>query len=130
MPPQIYNDLKRTNTIVVTVPDGAGSSNWVRLPSSVLKVLGLKTPSNTPNTTLVFHIRSLDNEGVSIPVASDTDIASVLTLNVNGLGAFGARALTPLGSWVDGFHEIRFTLGSTPTGDADFILSVPSMTTE
>lgn len=130
MAPTALFDLKKTNTIVLTVANSATASDWVRLPSSVLKVLGLKTPSNTPNTTLVFDVRTADVTGTVYPVVSDTDKAALLTLSVNGLGAFGARALTPLGSFVDGYHELRITLGATITGDGEFILNVPSMTTE
>lgn len=130
MAPTAFYDLKKTNRIILTVDNSATVSDWVRMPSSVLKVLGLKTPSNTPNTTLIFHVREADVTGTVYPVASDTDISSVLTLNVNGLGAFGARSLTPLGSFVDGFHEVRITLGSVITGAGSFILNVPSMTTE
>ena len=130
MPPAVLYDLKKTNTIILTVSNGNTASDWVLMPSSVLKVLGLKTPTNAPNTTCVFHVRTVDVSGTVYPVASDTDIASVLTLNVNGLGAFGARALTPLGSFVDGYHELRITLGTAITGDGEFILNVPSMTTE
>lgn len=130
MAPSVFYDLKKTNTIILTVTNGNTASDWVRLPSSVLKVLGLKTPTNAPNTTLVFDVRTEDVPGTVYRVAADTDIASALTLNVNGLGAFGARALTPLGSFVDGYHELRLTLGAAITGDGEFILNVPSMTTE
>ena len=130
MPSTTYTNIKRTNSIDITVANGATASDWVLLPSSVLKVLGLTTPTNAPNTTLVFDVRRLDATSTVYPVASDTDIASKLTLNVNGLGAFGSRALAPLSSWVDGFHEIRLTLGTTITGDGVFTLSVPSVVTE
>lgn len=123
-------DLKKINTIELTVADSATQSDWVLLPSSVLKVLGLKTPTNAPNTTLVFDIRERSVTGTVYPLASDTDIASKLTLNVNGLGAFGSRALAPLSSFVDGFHELRITLGTAITGEGVFILNVPSSTTE
>lgn len=130
MAPTALFDIKKNNTINLTVANGATQSDWVLMPSSVLKVLGLKTPTNTPNTTLVFDVRVADVTGTIYPVASDTDIASKLTLNVNGLGAFGARALTPLGSFVDGYHELRLTLGATITGAGVFILNVPSSTIE
>lgn len=123
-------DIKKTNTIALTVANGAAVSDWVLMPSSVLKVLGFKTPTNTPITTCVFHVREVSVPGTAYPVASDTDIASLLTLNVSGLGAFGARALAPLGSFVDGFHEVRITLGAVITGDGVFELNVPSIITE
>lgn len=130
MSPNVLFDLKKTNTIILTVLDSATVSDWVKMPSSVLKVLGLKTPSNMPNSTIVFHVRTSDVPGTVYPVASDTDIAALFTLSANGLGAFGARALTPLGSFVDGYHELRITLGTAITGDGEFIINVPSMSTE
>jgi hypothetical protein len=123
-------NVKTTNTIELTILNGATASDWVTLPSSVLKVLGLKTPTNSPNTTLVFHVRTTDDESTIYPVASDTDIAAVLTFNVNGLAAFGARACAPLGSFVDGYHQLRLTIGTAITGDGVFILNVPSTVTE
>lgn len=130
MPNATFYSLKKTNTISLTILNTATESDWVTLPSSVLKVLGLKTPSNSPNTTLVFDVRTLETPATIYPVVSDTDIAALFTLNVNGLGAFGARALTPLGSFVDGYHQLRITLGSAISGDGIFLLSVPSMSTE
>ena len=130
MPNSTFYSLKKTNTISLTIADTAVISDWVTLPSSVLKVLGLKTPSNTPNTTLVFSVRTLEATGTVYPVVSDTDKAALFTLSVNGLGAFGARALTPLGSFVDGYHQLRITLGAAITGEGIFLLSVPSMSTE
>lgn len=121
---------KRTNTINLTIANGATASDWVRMPSSVIKVFGLKCPTNTPSTTLVFDVRLLDVPGTVYPVAAENAIASLLTMTVNGLGAFGARALAPLGSFCDGYHEIRLTLGSVITGEGVFILNVPSPITE
>lgn len=130
MSPSVLYDIKKTNRIILTVPNSGTQSDWVRMPSSVLKVLGFKTPTNTPNTTCVFDVRESDATGTVYPVASEADIATKLTLSVNGLGAFGARVLAPLGSFVDGFHEVRITLGATITGEGVFILNVPSATTE
>lgn len=123
-------DIKKTNTINLTVLDTATASDWVLLPSSVLKVLGLKTPSNCPNTTMVFDVRESSVTGTVYRVKADTDDAADFTLNVNTLSAYGARALTPLGSFVDGFHELRITLGTAITNDGVFILNVPSTVTE
>lgn len=130
MSPTALYSIKRTNTIEITIANGQTASDWVLMPSAVVKVLGLKCPTNTPNTTLVFDVREADATSTIYPVASDNDIATKLTLNVNGLGAFGARVLAPLGSFVDGYHEIRLTLGSVITGEGIFILNVPSPITE
>lgn len=125
-----FTSLKRTNTITLTVANGATESDWVRMPSSVIKVLHFKTPSNTPNTTCVFDVRTIDATGTIYPVATSADIASLLTVQVNGLGAFGSNAILPLTSYCDGFHEVRITLGTAITGSGSFILGVPSMSTE
>lgn len=122
--------MTQVNNISLTVSDGNTSSDWVRMPSSVIKLLGIKTPSNTPNTSLVFSIRAVDVPGTIYPVASMTNKSSLLTLNVNGLGAFGGTALLPLSSYTDGYHELQLTLGAAITGDGVFSLNVPSSKTE
>jgi hypothetical protein len=123
-------DIKKTNTIELTVADTATVSDWVLLPSSVLKVVGFKTPSNCPNTTCVFDVRERSVTGTVYRLKADTDDAADFTLNVNSLSAYGSRAMTPISSFVDGFHEVRLTLGSAISGDGAFILNIPSTTTE
>lgn len=122
--------MAQVNNISLTIINGGAISDWVIMPASVIKLLGLKTPSNTPNTTLVFEVRTVDVPGIIYPVVGANNIAELLMLNVNGLGAFGGSTLLPLSSYTDGYHEIRFTLGAAITGDGTFLLSVPSTATE
>ena len=111
-----------TQEFVFTVTSGNTQSDWIAVDRTMTtKIMSLLCPSSAPSTTLTFESRPVGGGDIT-PIIADKDSSSLLTLNINGLGSFGANALARLASEVN--REWRLVLANAPTSDAEFTLLI------